>query len=144
MPMRDEFATCPIDGTALDPEGPKLTCRQCTGAMVPEADVAKVIAEIKHTQPEALSLEPPRDSESARTCPCCTEQMTKHMLHGIQIDRCEQHGIWFDPEEMQRILNEVGLGTVPKMELYEKIMAGGFGAAFIAINVIRFIWFFPR
>ncbi len=64
--------------------------------------------------------------------------------HGIQIDRCEPHGIWFDAEEMQRILNEVGLGHIPKMQLHEKIMTGAFGAGFIAINIIRFIFFMPK
>lgn len=143
---RDEFATCPIDQTALDPDPDdrKLTCRSCTGAFCTEAEVAWVIGEVTHSEPKALALEPPRDTENPRTCPRCTNQMTKHLLHGIQVDRCEPHGIWFDAEEMQRILNEVGLGQVPKMQLHEKIMTGAFGAGFIALNVIRFIFFMPR
>jgi TFIIB-like protein len=143
---RDEFAKCPLDQSALDPDPDdrKLTCRTCEGAFVTEAEVSWMISEITHSEAKPLELDKQLEGELVRTCPRCLGQMEKFALHGIQIDRCEPHGLWFDPEEMQRILNEVGLGAVPKMQLHEKIMTGAFGAGFIAINVIRFIFFMPR
>lgn len=140
---RDEFARCPLDQAALDPDPDdrRLTCRTCTGAFVTETEVARLIGEITHSAPAPLAFSAPLEGELVRTCPRCLTRMDKHALHGIQLDRCEAHGLWFDPEEMQRILNEVGLGTVPKMQLHEKIMTGAFGAGFIALNLIRFIFF---
>ncbi len=143
---RDEYARCPIDQSALDPEPDdrKLTCRTCEGAFVSEAEVSRMIGEITHSEPKPLVFETQREGELVRTCPRCLNQMEKLALHGIQLDRCEPHGLWFDPEEMQRILNEVGLGSVPKMQLHEKIMTGAFGAGFIAINLLRFIFFMQK
>ena len=140
---RDEFARCPLDQSALDPDPDdrKLTCRTCTGALVSETEVSRLIGEITQSEPQPLALGTPLEGELVRTCPRCLNQLTKHALHDIQVDRCEVHGLWFDPEEMQRILNEVGLGQVPRMQLHEKIMTGAFGAGFIAINLIRFIFF---
>jgi Zn-finger nucleic acid-binding protein len=143
---RDDFATCPIDKAALDPEPDdrRLVCRTCTGVFVTEDHLSWIIGQVSESEPTPVVLEPPRDGEAVRTCPRCANQMTKHVFYGIQIDRCEAHGLWFDAEEMQRVLNEAGFKDTKKMDLPHKIVAGTMGAALIAFNVIRFIWFFPR
>ena len=36
----------------------------------------------------------------ARTCPRCATVMATYLLHGIPVDRCVEHGIWFDSGEL--------------------------------------------
>ncbi|HOY08756.1 MAG TPA: zf-TFIIB domain-containing protein [Candidatus Omnitrophota bacterium] len=48
-------------------------------------------------------------TEKARQCPICLKGMEKVFCAGIRgpvrLDRCPaQHGIWFDPEELQDVL----------------------------------------
>jgi Zn-finger nucleic acid-binding protein len=37
-------------------------------------------------------------------CPSCREVMTPAQMHGILVDRCDKHGIWFDPTELEMVL----------------------------------------
>jgi hypothetical protein len=41
-------------------------------------------------------------------CPSCGEPMKVGVLRGITIDRCHQHGIWFDGKELAAVLEAAG------------------------------------
>lgn len=41
-------------------------------------------------------------------CPTCREAMGTWTLHAIAIDRCPNHGLWFDRDELQIVLRAVG------------------------------------
>ena len=140
---RDEFATFPIDSAALDPDPDdrKLSCSRCRGALVTEAEVARVLAELlRHDEPKPLSFDKPIGSEPLRTCPRCLQAMTKHGLYGIQIDRCEAHGLWFDSEEMARVLNEAGMRVVKKERFREGLKAAAITTVFIGAQLIQFLF----
>lgn len=147
---RDEIAPCPRCGAGLDANGTRRVCGQCQGVLVPDSEVRAMIAEamsFRGPVPEVaadLALETPATAEPSLTCPLCTSAMTKHTLHGIVIDRCVAHGLWFDGEELQHVLNAAGLDDIAKARKVS--LAGKLGAtltigAYIAINVIRFLYF---
>ncbi|MBA3463943.1 MAG: zf-TFIIB domain-containing protein [Deltaproteobacteria bacterium] len=39
-----------------------------------------------------------------RPCPACTTPMPTLTLAGIDLDRCTEHGVWFDPSELPAVL----------------------------------------
>lgn len=44
------------------------------------------------------------DGSERRRCPICVEDMEIAWMLFLQMDRCEDHGIWFDPGELDRAL----------------------------------------
>lgn len=45
-----------------------------------------------------------------RPCPQCTAVMAPCLLLAIAIDRCASHGLWFDHDELERVLLGSGPG----------------------------------
>jgi len=43
-----------------------------------------------------------------RNCPRCPTQMKPVSMYGVTLDHCEHHGIWFDGDELARVLHENG------------------------------------
>jgi Zn-finger nucleic acid-binding protein len=41
---------------------------------------------------------------SERHCPVCDETMDEPLVFDVPIDRCEEHGMWFDKAELDRVL----------------------------------------
>jgi Zn-finger nucleic acid-binding protein len=42
-------------------------------------------------------------------CPVCGQEMTKRRSYGeVEIDLCQEHGIWLDKNELMRILDAHG------------------------------------
>ena len=35
-------------------------------------------------------------------CPKCDQELQRRIEHGVEIDVCDRHGIWFDPGELDR------------------------------------------
>jgi len=135
--LRDDFPVCPVDGSALEPvpDGSRYTCGSCKGIQIGEAAVVAVIAEVVEDAPKTLPLEPPNREEPVRTCPHCATQMTKHLLYSIQIDRCAAHGIWFDGEELQRVLEKIGVDPIDRRNRRGAIVAGAATIVYIAANL---------
>ena len=42
-------------------------------------------------------------SESVRPCPVCRQGMEHEREHGVEIDVCEEHGVWLDAGELDKI-----------------------------------------
>ncbi|GEM_PF-3613376 len=116
----------------------RLQCGGCEGLFMREAEVEKVVAEAKKKLPSdlpevtSLDLGAPSATEPARQCPRCMSMMTKHDLHGITIDRCAAHGIWFDREELQNVLAKLGFANLRGRDLKNAIGAGVAGVALAA------------
>lgn len=43
-------------------------------------------------------------NESARRCPTCGEPLRPHKIKGVEVDACEDHGVWLDTGELEQIL----------------------------------------
>jgi Zn-finger nucleic acid-binding protein len=119
--FRDERPRCPAcpDERALVPQSElraglafgnttRLVCEQCRGVLVPASEVEAMIAEL---QLDTFTL--PAGKPGTRTCPRCTATMSVLALFEIEVDRCEQHGVWFDGKELAMVL-ESASGVDPK------------------------------
>lgn len=40
-----------------------------------------------------------------RSCPRCTTEMKAVSIYGVTLDHCGEHGIWFDGEELAKVLH---------------------------------------
>jgi len=139
--VRDEFATCPRCGAALDPEGKRFVCRQGCGVLVTEDELRTLIMDMYAERPDTLELpfEPAQVPEPVRTCPRCTTQMTKHVLYMMIVDRCGEHGVWFDSDELRGVLAKVGVDHRARTPVHQKVLAGVFAAGYIAIGLARLL-----
>jgi Zn-finger nucleic acid-binding protein len=124
---RDEAPMCPTCARALDTHGEnaqRLQCGGCEGLFIAESEVEKLVAEAKKKTPADLP-----EVKPARTCARCLATMTKHDLHGITIDRCAPHGIWFDREELQDVLTKLGFENLRGRDLKNRLALGAFSLA---------------
>lgn len=111
---------------ALDKTGlTVMECRACAGMWL-GAEVFRTIEERLRKDapaipdPAALRAEmrsrkiaPQRDGRFYRRCPACTTPMTRinfDRVSGILLDRCGDHGIWFDASELESVLRWIKLG----------------------------------
>ena len=46
----------------------------------------------------------PGEGEERRLCPVCLAPLTRERFRGEWIDGCEEHGLWLDNGEIERIL----------------------------------------
>ena len=51
-----------------------------------------------------------RESDRTLKCPVCATDMAVERLHGIAIDVCRTHGMWFDVGEAQLLVRRVESG----------------------------------
>lgn len=78
--------------------GPKCGCG---GAWLSEA----MLVQLAQRAQGALVALPwqPRGTGS-RSCPQCSAAMERVKLADVELDRCTPHGIWFDANELQAVL----------------------------------------
>ena len=150
--LRDDVPSCPVCvEQALDTvqdvgwhsKDPRYSCGTCNGVLVSEWDVRDLIARATvHKGDEAakeIVLAPATTPEPIRQCPRCVTKMTKHTLHGIILDRCDEHGYWFDGEELSRVLEKHSAETLKearKLSPLKQIAVGLGIAGWIAINLL--------
>src|SRR5688572_18190357 len=49
-----------------------------------------------------LTLVPIAQRKEPTACPSCGVQMESVIMYGVELERCpKDHGVWFDPEELQ-------------------------------------------
>jgi len=56
-------------------------------------------------------LELLEDRHEPLACPVCRQAMQSHKLHGIAVDRCSRHGMWFDRDERDEICKRARSAT---------------------------------
>lgn len=83
-------------------------------------DQAAVLGFIKsdshpHAHPETIRYVP---------CPDCAQLMNRSNFarsSGVIVDMCRSHGVWFDADELPRIIDFIGRGGMAKQREKEKI-----------------------
>jgi hypothetical protein len=48
----------------------------------------------------------PRDRDQDRACAICGKPMQCVSLGTVALDRCPEHGVWFDPEELASLMKQ--------------------------------------
>jgi Zn-finger nucleic acid-binding protein len=95
---RDQRLACPAcTTTELRFFGDRYACAQCNGTFVQNAALEAMVMDMSG-QPWDLPLA--SGSEGTRACPVCTRAMLVDTLERVPIDRCAEHGVWFDPNEL--------------------------------------------
>lgn len=105
---RDSFDKCPRCGVALVDARSARGCRECGGLWVDEGVLTEMILEMLPPRPlSRLALAVLDRAEAPMACPSCSERMEAVALHGVPLDRCAKHGIWFDARELEETLRRV-------------------------------------
>lgn len=94
---------CPVDATPLEEAGRTMKCATCEGAWVRE-DVLVAILEQRASTLVELPWAPREDRP--RPCAECGASMQTVNLGSVALDRCAQHGVWFDANEMTSLLRQ--------------------------------------
>jgi len=98
--------TCPSCRTALATAGRTERCAACDGAWIHE----EVLVGMLQQTASALVFLPwqPRDAaeprERDRPCAVCARPMQSVSLAHVALDRCPDHGVWFDASELAALL----------------------------------------
>lgn len=96
--------TCPICKIELSQAGFTERCPKCTGAWIHEDALVGMMQE----RTSAMVFLPwqPRDRDQDRVCAVCTKPMQSVSLGTVALDRCPEHGVWFDPEELASLMKQ--------------------------------------
>jgi hypothetical protein len=119
-PYRDQRLTCPACKATLREFRGRQVCDGCDGMLLTLADLGGAIHDLTSITP---TFEYRDEKRGERGCPHCGGAMTTCKLRIVLdteladpkpvLDRCTEHGIWFDGEELAGV--------------FEKVASKGFG-----------------
>ncbi len=103
-------------GAPLRVAGPSEQCDECGGALLSADNLLKLYLEVRDdAHVDSLPLEGIESAAPERSCPGCETLMTRVCLEGVELDYCAGHGFWFDPKELEAVL-ECASGDKPCAE----------------------------
>ncbi|MCW5802344.1 MAG: zf-TFIIB domain-containing protein [Deltaproteobacteria bacterium] len=91
---RHRDLACPVCEGDLSLNIDRWTCGHCAGTFVENFHVEAMVSDMKG---RPWQLATATGERGALACPVCTDPMHVEMLERVSIDRCGEHGIWFDP-----------------------------------------------
>jgi hypothetical protein len=99
---KDRTLGCPsCKDTKLTFEGDLWACGTCNGCFVEDAALSAMVSEMSRQPWQPHSA---KGGVGERVCPVCEKPMIVEVLEAVTIDRCEGHGVYFDPDELQTAL----------------------------------------
>ena len=105
---------------------PALECDVCAGLWLGDKTFSLIVKRTQQNRtvsvskiPESASTPQSQSGQRSgyRPCPVCNALMNrKHysLQSGVVIDFCRDHGIWFDSDELARIVKWLNVGGIPK------------------------------
>jgi len=114
-PYRDGDLACPACRDArVRPYRGRHVCDRCGGIQLALSDLGDALRDLVGIDPTLAFIE---EQPGARRCPQCKLPMTTcHVTVTIEddriktkptLDRCADHGIWFDSDELASVLERV-------------------------------------
>jgi Zn-finger nucleic acid-binding protein len=97
---------CPVCDSPLDEAGSTFRCVLCEGAWVREEALVAILEQRAST---LVALPWVARVDKPRPCAECRADMQTVNLGSVALDRCAQHGVWFDANEMTELLKQVKL-----------------------------------
>lgn len=96
--------TCPVCRIELSQAGFTERCPKCTGAWIHEDALVGMMQE----RTSAIVVLPwqPRARDEERVCAVCAKPTQPVLLGTVALDRCAEHGVWFDPEELASLMKQ--------------------------------------
>jgi Zn-finger nucleic acid-binding protein len=99
---RDQKLPCPrCTGRELSFLADRYGCDACHGVFVENAALEALVADMTS---KPWQMPAPVGTPGGRACPICASALGVETLEGASIDRCEAHGVWFDPDELESVL----------------------------------------
>ena len=95
---------CPRCPSSTLSDGPFHECRQCEGVWIAESSLEQHVGRLP--APGEVSCEISKTRAGLR-CAECGESMQPLDLMHEPVDRCRQHGIWFDKHELRAVVERV-------------------------------------
>lgn len=107
-------------------------CHACGGVWLGEAAFDKVAGD-REERGSVLGALPGATPSAAlegqavryRPCPACARLMNRTnyaRTSGVILDTCKDHGVWFDRDELRRVLEFIEAGGLDKARAKEKLM----------------------
>ena len=62
-------------------------------------------------------VEPTREP---RPCPVCGEALVAERKHDIEVDVCEEHGIWLDAGELETVVGRLNMRAIRRRRRSER------------------------
>lgn len=95
-----------------------LECRTCAGLWVGRETFEHLVERSRRGEPSVVESVPPVEKRPQtgalyRPCPYCSTLMNRRNFEkasGVILDVCAKHGLWFDPNELQGVLDWVRKG----------------------------------
>lgn len=96
--------------------GQRLACLQCALPLVPRGrlwacddhgvfvEATALVEMMREMTGRDWELPDVSGAPGERACPACGASLVVEVLEGVTVDRCVQHGIWFDPSELESTL----------------------------------------
>ena len=107
---------CPKCSEALVEAGQTHRCKTCDGAWITEDSLVGILEQRNSALLGALEWAD-RSKDTARACAECKQPMQMVNLGSVELDRCAQHGVWFDADELTALLKQSKrLKTQPPIE----------------------------
>jgi Zn-finger nucleic acid-binding protein len=108
MTTMAESPSCPSCQSALRQAGFTERCDRCEGAWIHEDALVGMLQE-KTSAMVVLTWQPREPAagvapEPPRPCAVCGKSMQPVSLGGVALDRCIEHGVWFDARELAEVL----------------------------------------
>jgi Zn-finger nucleic acid-binding protein len=120
-PFRDRQHPCPACGAPLREFRTRHVCDACDGMLLTLPDLTQAVHDLTSVQP---TFEYREEAPGKRACPVCSAPMSTCKLRIVleaeladpkpELDRCVEHGVWFDGEELAGV--------------FTKVMGKGYGA----------------
>jgi Zn-finger nucleic acid-binding protein len=105
--LRGNRLTCPVcAGQPLVFAGERWACERCEGAFVENAALVEMVIAMTGV-PWELPAVAGRPAD--RKCPACAALLVREQVETVEIDRCAAHGIWFDRDELRKLLEQAGI-----------------------------------
>ena len=110
-------------------------CGRCEGVWLDAGELEALLAREKRSDSLLATMRPGAGKESKRRCPICLKGMKKSFMGNaapVLIDRCPLHGMWFDRDELRKVLSEGcvdshrGARTSGLLMLLDEVFAPGF------------------
>ena len=107
---RDARQPCPRCGADLVDARAARGCPQCQGLWLGMPDLRTMALRMEQT-PLFANLPFVTHARQALACPDCSEPMGTFQLFSVEVDRCDKHGVWFDPDELAQVLMAVWVSS---------------------------------
>jgi Zn-finger nucleic acid-binding protein len=100
---RHRYLSCPVCEGELVLLLDRWACGHCAGTFVENHALEAMVSEMKSTPWQLPTV---AGQPGTLSCPVCADAMHVEQLERVSVDRCGEHGVWFDPLSLGAALHQ--------------------------------------